>query len=259
MNLTDRAAIGQIIAATVTTSAKPISAVVDSHASAVKYSTAARNLGVPQGVLAAAVTAALQRGDDPASCPEVQRVATASQISGEGVSQGVDAIVFETFREAAHNNADQLVESWRVPFDKAAATLTAAHQSIGNLALDDAAAIMLKGGDIAKVWGEAREAAATIDRIIMGWSALGEFTRLANRDQSWNVLRLAVVDLDTIGSLDPRKISPWEAVLAGLELDLPTFTEYQQRVRAIENAKADWSRQADQRNTDALTGRRVTV
>jgi len=255
MNITDRAATAQIIQATTTTGATPVKAVADAHAHVVKLAAEVRGIGVAQGAIGQAVAEALDRGDDPAADSEVQRLLAATQISGEGTAQAVDAIVFEAFREAVHENADALVKSWQQPFDKAAATLATAHQAIGDLALDDHIAIMVKGGDIAKVWGDARNAADTIGRIVMGWSALGEVAHLASRDQRWNALRLAAVDPAAFGAIDPRKITPWEAVLAGLDLSLPSFEQYHQRVRAIEQAAARAQHDAQGDALDHATGR----
>jgi len=254
VNITDRAATGQIIEATTSTGAKPIPAIADAHARAVRLSAAVRNLGSRRDDLAVAVAAALDRGDDPGSDPEVQAILVRQQIDNEGVAQAVDAIAFETFREVCHEHADQLVQSWRVPFDQAAGVLFSAHAAIGDLPLDDHAGWLAKGKDVASTWGNARAADATIDRIVLGWSALGEFTRLVSRDRRWNVLRLGAVGPVTFGALND-KATAWEAILAGVVLSLPTFDQFHDRVRVIQEAAARAQADAEQAAHDWATGR----
>ncbi|MDI1288844.1 MAG: hypothetical protein PSX37_02685, partial [bacterium] len=200
--------------------------------------------------------AALVRGDAPAADPEVQRIIVGQQLGNEGIARGVDAIAYDRFREACHANADKLVLSWRVPFDAAAADLVTAHQAIGDLALDDSTAIMLKGGDIAAIWTSARAAVAAIDVLVMGWSALGDYTRLAARDPRWTLLRLAAIDPPEFGGFAKRRIGPWDLVLAGEALTLPTFAEYHSRIRVIGTAVADLAAQSADRNKASLAGRR---
>ena len=52
------------------------------------------------------------------------------------------------------------------------------------------------------------------------------------------MLRLAaVVDFEVWRTTNPG-LTPWEAVLAGFTLDLPSFTGYRERVEAIEAGAA---------------------
>ena len=254
MNITDRAATGQIIQATTTTGAKPIPAVADAYARTVKLASEVRHLGPRRDAIAVAVAAALDRGDDPGTDPQVQAILVRQQIANEGVAVQVDAIAFETFREVCTQQADALVQSWRVPFDRAAGVLVAAHQAIGDLALDSPGEILAKGGDAAKTWVDASTANDTIDRILLGWSALGEFTHRVPRDRRWNVVRLAAVDPATFGALND-KATPWEAILAGVVLSLPTFGEFHDRVRVIQQAAARAQADAEQAAHDWATGR----
>lgn len=257
MNLTDRAATGQILAATTTTGAKPIPAVADAHARTVKLAAEVRNLGSRRDAIGVAVAACLDRGDDPGADPQVQAILVRQQIANEGVAAQVDALVFETFREVCHEQADALVQSWRVPFDQAAGVLAKAHDQLGNVTLDQTGEILAKGGDAAKTWVNADEASKVIDRIVSGWSALGEFTRLVARDPRYPALRLAAVDPPKWQELQlqHRKVAPWDLVLAGVTLSLPTYAQHTERVRAIESAQARAAADAEQAGLDWATGR----
>ena len=149
------------------------------------------------------------------------------------------------------------MQSWRVPFDQAAATLAKAHDQLGNVTLDQTGEILAKGGDAAKTWVDASTAAKTIDRILLGWSALGEFTHRVSRDRRWNVLRLAAVDPAAFGALN-YKTTPWEAILAGATLSLPTFDEYHARVRVIEQHLATPVTAVDTERS-SIAGREIRV
>lgn len=250
MNITDRSTATQIITAITTTEAKVPKTVTDTYARAVKLSEATRNLSAGSGALAVAVAAALEDGRDPTADPEVQRVLTASQLANDGVMQAVDGIAFDRFRDVCREHADTIVAALRKPFDQAAAALNEAHDRIGSVPLDNTAAIIAKGGDAADAWASAQAASATIEAVVSGWSALGDFTRLAPLAPRYRTLRLAAVDLDTWHNhrLAHGTATPWEAVLAGLDLHLPTFSEYRDRVRSLEDQQA----QADVPELDPL-------
>lgn len=233
--LPDRLTISQLMTSLDTLGVKAPAAITTAHQRVTRISTAAANMMPRPGDLYVAVTAALDADHDPAADPEVQRVLAASQIANISVTQAVDGIVFDQFRQVCHEHADAIIKALATPFDAAVKTLDRAHKAIGNLPIEDSAAILRKGGNIAKVWGEAQVAVATVDTVMTGWSALGEFTRLAPTDPHHRVLRLAAVSWQEWAdqALQGRKVTPWEAVLAGLDLNLPTFGEYRDRIRIL--------------------------
>ena len=169
------------------------------------------------------------------------------------------ALAYDRFREVCHAHADRLVKAWRDPFDAGAATLVTAHERIGSVPLEDTATIMRRGDDIAAVWTTALAASATIDDIAAGWMALHHFTRQVANDRRHRVLRTIDVDYQTWTeqSLADRTLSPWDAVLAGLALQLPTVAEYRERVRTIEDGARRTAEREAQAAHDRLTGRRV--
>jgi len=195
---------------------------------------------ITPGDLAAAVATAILAGRDPASDPDVLRVLAINQLtSNVNLSGAVAALGYDRFRAACLEHADAIVKAWRRPFSDAAATLTAAHQRIGHLQLDDTSTILRAGGDIAAVWASATAAVGVIDTITAGWTALGELTRTAPADRNHAVLRVADVDYQTwtAKQLHGKRMTPWELVLAGLTLSLPTAREYRERVAAITAAR----------------------
>lgn len=236
-NITDKAAARLLLNAITGTGAAAPSTIVDAHTAAATLSSQVRNLHPGEAALAAAVAAALEAGRDPAADPDVQRILTAAQLANDGLTQHVDAIAYGRFRDVCRAEADAVVHAWRAPFDQAAATLTTAHRRVGQLPLDDTADWLRHGSDIGQVWADAQAAAATVATITAGWSALVDLGRLATLDPRHRILRLAAVDYDTWHDqqLAFTTTTPWQAVLLGLPLSLPTPAEYQARVRHIEN------------------------
>ncbi len=243
MNITHRTVANQIITTFQTTGTKVPKRLSGAHARASRLDNAARSLGASDaGALGVAVTAALDDGRDPAADPEVQRLLAArAMASDHSLADQVTGAAHEQVREVCHEHADAIVQAWAEPFDRAAATLTAARSRIGAVPLDDSATILRLGDDIADTWAAAQRAVATIDTIAAGWSALGSFTRLVQPTNRHRMLRIAEVDYDQWieHRLADAKADPWTAMLAGLTLSLPSFAEYKRRVGAIEQAQRE--------------------
>ena len=239
MALPDRLTTSQLMTSLDKLAVKAPAVVTAAYERLGRITAGALNIEPPRDALFVAVTAALDQGTDPAADPEVQRVLTAAQIANQGVSNGVDAIVYDQFRAVCTEHADAIIKALATPFEAAVKTLDTARGRIGNLPLEDSATILRKGGDIAVIWGEAQVAVATVDTCITCWSGLGEFTHLAPIDRHHAVLRLAAVTYGewTTHGLRERKVTPWEAILAGLDLNLPTFGEYRDRIAVIEQGQ----------------------
>jgi len=263
MALSDRLTTSQLITSLDKLGVKAPAAVTAGYERVDRITAGAQNIEPPRDALFVAVTAALDQGADPAADPEVQRVLTAAQIANQGVSNGVDAIMYDQFRQVCTEHADTIIKALAKPFEAAVKTLDKAHGRIGNLPLEDSATILGKGGDIAVIWGEAQVAVTTVDTCITGWSGLGEFTHLAPIDPRHAVLRFAAVSWQEWSDqgLQGRKVTPWEAVLAGLDLNLPTFGEYRDRVRILEQGQQQSL--ADQAPIDrarsSIAGREIRV
>lgn len=200
-------------------------------------SIAAHNL---TGV-AAAVADALGRDADPTTDPEVAQAIALNVITGPGVLVHVEEASFSRLLEACDHAQDEIVAAFRKPFDQAAATLALAHERIGDLDLTkDSEAILKKGGDIAAVWAEAVEATKLIDAVVVSWVVLGQIIHPEPIDRRW--LNLRIVN-PTAGEWDRadlglRQITAWDAVRVGMELSLPTLSEYTERRAAIVKQRA---------------------
>ena len=261
MNITDRTTSSTIWNTFTRTATKPPKPVADAHAAMADLTQRASRLRVDGSDLAPAVTATFTAGRDPASDPEVQRVVTAIALSGnQALIQTVEAEAVDTFRGVCTERHDDIVSAWRTTFDAAAEKLAACFERIGPVPLEDVGTIMVQGGDIASVWAEARKASATIGTIEAGWAALGEFTRTVTVDPNRQVLRLAAVDFETwqAKGLRRARLTPWEYLLAGLALSLPTLDEYRSRVSVIEEAEAAPEMVVD-RERSHIAGREIRV
>jgi len=257
MNLSDRATARTLLSAIESTGAS-MPKVAAAYAHATKISDSVNALGIPQDALALAVSAALEDDRDPGDDPEVRRIVTTNAFANPAVAQAVDAQAFEGFRAVCRHNLDAIVVALRTPFDAAAATLAEAHARIGDVPLEDTGAIMRRGEDIAEVWAKATTAVKVIEAADAGWQALGEITRASSSDQRYRVLRIADVPYsEWISSeLEGKKLKPWDAMLAGLTLSLPTMSEYRQRVAVIVAGHAGVAEQDARRQLAHATNRR---
>lgn len=260
MNLSARATAITIVDAIKATGIKApkITAAFDK---ATRISNAGQGLGLPGGTLIAAVADALGDDRDPAADPAVQRIVVMSAIAGEGVMQGVAAIAFDDFRAVCTDERDKLVDAWQAPFNASADELDQAHDRIGDIPLGETGPILAMGGDAAKMWAKANDAAHVIDTIAAGWFALGTLTRAVRDDPRYRALRTVDVDYtDWIrAALERKRLAPWDAILAGLSLSLPSYADYTERVARI-TADEDAARRADQADATAYaTGRPLPV
>lgn len=259
MNISDRSNAAQLIAALDKVGAKPPAAVAESYATTIRVSDAVRVIGVRPESIYPAIAAALTRGDDPTADPEVQRILTSGQISNGGVIAGVDDIAFSRFREVAAEHSDDIVTAFRKPFDRAVTTLTTAHQSLGDVPLEDSGTILRIGGDAPAQWAKATAAAATVKNIVLGWAALAAFTGISSDAIHYQVLRITAPTYEQWMSqeLEGKHADPWGLVIAGLSLSLPTVSEYRQRVAAIEAGHAVDAHQDARARNASLTNRRI--
>jgi hypothetical protein len=261
MNISDRGNAAQLIAALDKVGAKAPAAVTESYATTVRVSQAVREIGVRPETIYPAVAAALTRGDDPILDADVMRILVSGMISNPGVTAGVEDIAFTAFREVAAELADSIVAAFAKPFDRAAAELVTAHDLIGDVPLEDSDTILRIGGDAPAQWAKAQAAAATITSIVRGWVALADFTRHPTDPIRHQVLRVAAVDFQTwqTGQLEGKHADPWAAILEGLTLSLPTYSEYAERVDTIVQGAERAAAEYQQDNQAYMTGRRPPI
>jgi hypothetical protein len=226
-----------IVTASRDVGAKLPSPVLESYERATRITQAAQSIYPPQGALMDATIAALDAGRDPASDPAVQRAHLAMQIgASDGMGRMVGDVVAGQTAQVFSEHADAIVKAWVGPFNKAAATLARCHERIGDVSLEDTAEIMRMGGDIARVWADARDAATTIERIDFAWSALALLTRFAPLDPRFPALRITSATPDEWQASGFERQTPgaWAVQRAGLALSLADGAEYVHRIAAVQ-------------------------
>ena len=257
MNLTDRATSNAILATFNNLGIKPPKALADAFVRADKLSEKAEHLVARPGEFEEVVIAALLADRDPASDPEVQRVATAHNLmSNHGLADSIGGAATEAIRDACRTHRDRILTDWRKAFDQAATTLTTAHARIGDLPLSETGPILAKGGDIAAVWATATTAEQTIDQILSGWVGLMTLLRVS-LDPRHRSLKLASLTLDQWRDLSP-KLGAWDALCAGLDLSLPSLEEYRSRVARIQHELSQPETTIDTQRS-AVAGREIRV
>lgn len=187
--------------------------------------------------VATAVADALDRGVTPAKDAAVSQAIALSVITAPGVINHIEESASANLWDVCSERQDAIVVELRKPFDKAAATLAAAFERIGDLDLkEDSELILKKGGDIASVWASAMEGSQTIETIEAAWNGLSRFLRPnLSADRRWVNLRI----IDTTAArydeadLERRRLSAWDAVREGFDLSLPTLSEFDERRASI--------------------------
>ncbi|MGI8940079.1 MAG: hypothetical protein ACR2JF_18055, partial [Iamia sp.] len=200
--------------------------------------------------LAVATIKALEAGADPAADDEVQRITTAMALAANhGAPAQLAGVLVDQLRTACASHADDIVDVWRPPFEKAAADLVAAYGILGAIPLDATDVVVRKGSAATDAWSDATSAVATIGVVVDGWKALYALLTGSTAGRRHALLIAADVDLNVWvdGSLDGTSSDPWAAVLAGHRLDLATIAGHRQRVAAVDSAREERRVQAEQR------------
>jgi hypothetical protein len=195
-------------------------------------------IGIGPGALVDAVLAALEADRDPAADPAVQRIVTYRAVSGPGIEDTLLTRLDRDIRPALTAGVDDFITAWRPPFDAAVTDLTAAHADLGDIQLTDTSTVVRGGPKAAAAWAQAQQASSTLLAIRGGWSTLARYTH-TNDPTAWPVLTVADVPgevclTDKLRGANPH---PWDLVLAGYQLSLPTVAEYRARLEGIEQAR----------------------
>lgn len=202
-------------------------------------------IGIGPAALVDAVLAALEADRDPADDPAVQRIVTYRAVSGPGIEDTLLTRLDRDIRPALTAGVDDLIKAWRPPFDAAASALTAAHDELGGIALSDTGTVVRGGPKATAAWAQAQQASSTLLAIRGGWSTLARYTG-TNDPAHWPVLTVADVPGEVCLSdkLRGANLHPWDLVLAGYRLSLPTVAEYRERLADIEAARGRAEAQA---------------
>jgi len=193
----------------------------------------------------AAVLAALEAGNNPATDPGVQVAAVGATV-GQHASGIETALALRAFA-FLNENIDRLMEPFGKPFDAAAKTLRAAATRLGDVDLNDTSAVLARGGDAAKVWADAHSADKTITDI----HQLGQTLKVLLSGGSQIDPRhqaLTIADIPPTVFVDQAItgwLTPWEVVRRGYPFSLATPATFRTRVAAIQSEQASRQQAAE--------------
>lgn len=239
MNVSDRTTTTNIRGTFTALDIKAPAEVACAFAEADHLADGAARLTAEPGAVELATTAAILGKRDPATDPDVQRALTMQAlVSNQMLPDNITAAALDRLRDACMAERDAIVTTWQKVYDKAAATLTRTHQRIGDHDLTDTTPILAKGGDIAEVWAEAQNAARVLDTVLTGWVNLMLFMRVSLVPEH-RPLKVAALTYEQLSSMSP-KLTPWDAVRAGITPSLPTLDEYRDRVAAAQRGQSQF-------------------
>jgi hypothetical protein len=204
-------------------------------------------LDLPDG-LPSAMLHALADGRDLATDPDVQAAATRRQLTA-AIPSARHELATRAHQFLA-DHADALLDAYREQFDKAAQVLTDSAKTLGAVALDDTAAVIIKGPKAAEAWARAQGAVSTINHTRQAWETLHQALHSSGVDPRFAVLVYA--DIPPAAWFDDgiaaqhysERPTPWQCAVAGYPLDLATPATHDQRRAAIyaEGARRDNTR-----------------
>lgn len=196
----------------------------------------------------ASVLDALAAGRDLETDPAVRQAAVRRQLMA-----GLPSVRHELATRSERllfDHADAVLVAYAKPFDKAAAVLAAAAQTLGAIDLDDSRAVLAKGPDAAAAWARAQQAVDVITQARQAWETLYQVTHSSTIDSRFACLVYADIPPatwfdDGLAAQHPSdRPTPWECVVAGYPLALATPEVHEQRRAAIyaEGARRDAAR-----------------
>jgi len=237
VNVSDRTIIGNIRTTFTALGIKAPADVARAFDEADRLAEGAARLTAEPGAVERTITAAILGDRDPMTDPDVQRALTMQALAGNVMlADTISGAAIERLRDACMAEHDTIVTAWAKVYDKESGTLTRAHQQIGDHDLTDTTPILAKGGDIADVWAEAQDAVRVLDTVLTGWVNLMQFMRVSLTPDH-RPLKVAALTYEQLSSMSP-KLTPWDAVRAGLTPSLPTLEQYRQRVTAIQRGQS---------------------
>lgn len=199
-----------------------------------------------------AVLDALAAGVDPAT-DETVRKAVVSRTVAEHTN-GVDDALGARADAFLRANADKLLQAFVPVFDKAAATIAAALEQLGDVDLDDTAAVLGRGGDSASLWAQIQDAERVIAQVR---TVREQLTAGHPVDPRYTILGYAAVPPDEFidGQLGGAQLKGWQVVRRGWELSLATPTVLRERIDAV-GAEVTARQQAGEQGFQAAVRRR---
>ncbi len=235
-HITVETALGAIDRAVTATGATLPAAVVAARDRATNLpATLSRAIAERDG-LAAALLDVLDAGRDVLTDNKIRRMVTATGLHPARAYEGVEAALARTLSQTLRDHVDDVINAFRPAFDAAADTLVNARELLGDLDLNDAPAILRRGGAAAEAWAAAGGAIETLNRIDLAVTLLGLSTGQDIADPASRPLRIADLDLTQLEK-HGAAADPWTLVRAGIALDLATVNAFRARRDAIAAAR----------------------
>lgn len=194
-----------------------ITAAMESHA---KLETASKAWTANYTDLVRAWSKSILADTDPLDDPDVQKQAIAHLLNTQGLEHTTRTIAEELTRDAITEHIDKILAAFKDTVEEAAATLTSAHELLGDRALDDTSVIVTLGSIAVRKHADATDAIRTIRILDKSWGSLAALTQFASPSTAF-IDRFADVDLDTWERLRNTK-DAWELIRAGATIDLAT-------------------------------------
>lgn len=180
--------------------------------------------------LPTAVLAAVAEGRDPAADPDVQRAVTALTLADVGPANAVRSAIAAELRSLIVNNVDAIVATWRPVVDAASETMAAHVEILRDVDLDDATAVVRRGGAAADAWGAVRGAEATLTAVSSAWRGLRLSFGSGVPERRYFALILATAPAYVeLG----EALTSWQTVKAGHSLTLAGLDELQERIEEV--------------------------
>ncbi|SNC71546.1 hypothetical protein SAMN05445756_1533 [Kytococcus aerolatus] len=205
----------------------------DAHASIDK----ARALTVSREDLAAAVAEALLADRDPATDPDVQRLATLRVLDNEGVTGNMRAHAAQLDGALLREHHQAIVKAWVPVVNAAGATIAKARDALGPFDPADAG----HGGRIpaqhVRTWADARDAVTVMRHALTGVRSLGQVDGLPTLGGRLGHL-LPFYDLDHTQVTEYHgSTALWEPIFDGHDVDFVTLTGYAQRLQKLRDER----------------------
>lgn len=201
--------------------------------------------------LASAFLDSLAADRDPATDREVQAAAARHALAG--IRGGIEHALNQRTQQLVDEQAPAILAAYAKPFSKAAESIEAGIERLGNVDLNDTAAILGRGGDAARVWADAREATESIKQITQVWKLLSNVTGSVGYNSLYRLLVICDVPAETFitDQLGNSDMGAWDAARRGYPLSLATPDTYRERMAEVADAHAESTRKSSAAVTEA--------
>ena len=199
--------------------------------------------------LTEAAVAAVSK-DKPLDDKRLRAAVVAAVLQTTGAAKDAADTLGQPLVRALVESADELVRCWAVVHDEAVATLQAAAEHIGGVALDDTAAVLAKGGDAAAHWNTARGAVATIEKVRQVYRMYCSWSGYIDPEPDYRQLMVARLTFEQWQQASGSEVDPWYLISAGIAPRLATADEYEKNLDEIRGAIAANVEDALLRNTN---------